>query len=67
MILHCPKLYAFNYNRSKFVSVFAKYTIYTQGGTGHWAVYYTSPQSIIIFFLIRWRSNFGNYYSIIES
>ena len=33
-----------------------------QGGRGQWAVYYTSPQSCIIRFLIRWLNNFGDYF-----
>ena len=33
-----------------------------QGGRGHWTVYYTSPQSFIIAFLIRWPNNFGDFY-----
>ncbi len=28
--------------------------IFCQGRRGHWAVYYTSPQSLIIMFFIRW-------------
>ena len=27
---------------------------------GHWAVYYTSPQSFIITFFICWLNNFGD-------
>ena len=28
---------------------------------GQWAVYYTSPQSFIIRFLICWLNNFGDF------
>ena len=31
------------------------------GEEGHLAVYYTSPQSFIITFLIRWLNNFGDF------
>ena len=37
----------------------------SQEGRGHWAVYYTSPQSFIITFLIRWLKNFGDFYLIL--
>ena len=30
--------------------------------TGHWAVYYTSFQSLIIKFLIRWLNNLEGFY-----
>ena len=30
-----------------------------QGGRGNWGVYYTSPQSFRILFLILWLNNFG--------
>ncbi len=30
-----------------------------QGGRGHWAVYYTSRQIVLITFVIRWVNNFG--------
>ena len=36
-----------------------------QGGRGHWAVYYTFPQSFIIKILIHWLSNFGDFYWIL--
>ena len=32
-----------------------------QGGKGHWAVYSTSPQSL----LIRWLNNFVDFYQIL--
>ena len=32
-----------------------------QEGRGHWAVYYTSPQSFIITIYIRWINNFGDF------
>ena len=35
----------------------SEYTILYQGGRGHWAVYYTSPQSIMWFF-ISWVYKF---------
>ena len=31
-------------------------------GRGHWAVYYTIPQSFMIPFFIRWLIIFGNFY-----
>ena len=34
-----------------------------QGGSGHWSVYYTSPQSFIITFHICWLNNFGDFYT----
>ena len=34
---------------------------FIQGGRGHWAVYYTSPQSFIITLLISWLNNFGEF------
>ena len=36
--------------------------LFKKGGRGHWAFYYTSPQSI---FLIRLLKNFGDYYIIL--
>ena len=35
--------------------------IIIQGRRRHWAVYCTSPQSLLISFLIRWFNNFGNF------
>ena len=34
-------------------------------GRGHWALYYTSPQSLIITFSIRQLNNLEDYYSIL--
>ena len=37
-------------------------SVFSQGGRGHWPVYFTRPQSFIIpnVFLIRWLNKFGN-------
>ena len=32
-----------------------------QGGMDNWSVYYTSPQSLVITFFIRWLNNFGDF------
>ena len=37
-------------------------TYFYQKVRGHWAVYYTSLQSFIITFFIRWLCNFGDFY-----
>ena len=37
----------------------------TQGGSGHWAVYSTSPQSFIITFFNSLANNFGDYKFIV--
>ena len=38
--------------------------IFGQGGRGHWAIYYTSPQVFTITFLIRCLNNFGDFTGI---
>ena len=38
---------------------------FLQGGRGHWAVYCASPQGFIECFLIRWRTNFGDFHLIL--
>ena len=39
-----------------------QYSVYcNQEGRGKWAVYYTSPKSFIIKFLICWLNNFGDF------
>ena len=40
------------------------YNCFSQGGRGHWEVYYTSPQSFIITFLTRLFNNFWDFYRI---
>ena len=35
-------------------------SVFSQGGRGHWPVYYTSPQVFTITFFIRRLNNFGN-------
>ena len=45
----------------KFVIVFFRCLLPSQGGRGHRAVYYTSPQSLRITFPIRCLNNFGDF------
>ena len=40
---------------------FFKPSIQPREGGGHWAVYYTGTQSLIITLFIRWLNNFGDY------
>ena len=44
--------------KQRFVPIYA----YTQGGKGHWAVYYTSPQSFLIPFFYSRAQNFDDFH-----
>ena len=51
-----------NYNKQKIICYNCFTLGFMQGGREHWNIYYTSPQSVIITFFIRWLDNFRDFY-----
>ena len=61
-VLPFPHILTENYyNSAKAYSTLLTHQL-NQEGRGHWALYYTSPQSLIIMFLIRWLNNLGDFH-----
>ena len=60
-----PSIYVLLFNKNFSFLYISEYISFWQEGRGLGAVNFTSSQSFIITFYIRWLDNFGNLYWII--